>query len=624
MEKLPHHSPDPTERNIEQLGELFPGVVTETQDEEGNIRRVVDFDQLRQELSPGLVEGPLERYGLEWPGKREALFAANSPIAKTLRPVREKSVDYDGTGNLFIEGDNLDALKLLQESYLGKVKLIYIDPPYNTGKDFIYRDNFVEHVSDHLVQSNQMDEDGGRLVANPDASGRFHSNWLSMMYPRLRLARTLMADDGLIFISIDEGEAATLKLLCDQVFGSRNFVEQVAWKNKYGSGALSRGFANVHEYILIYSRTPLSSIAAPLNDEQKATYRLKDGNYDTRGPFITQPLATKSKDPRPNLVYPIAWNGREILPDKQWIWSKERLEEAIARDEVVFSEKADGTVSVRMKQYLRDPDGVERLGKPVSLLIGPFNQQGTADLAELFSTKVFDFPKPVELIKYLASFVINDDPDKDFVFLDFFAGSGTSAQAIMELNESDGGSRRFIAIQMPEELPEDSAAAKSGFETIADISRERIRRAGERLNARHSSRSDLGFRTLRVDTTNFSDMVRLPDEASQETLLNDAVNTKPSRSSEDILFECMVGWGLELSLPIEIETVSGYEIMTVDGGALIACFEEQLSSDLVRKMAEKEPLRAVFRDTGFESDSDRINTEQIFKELSSTTEVKVI
>jgi adenine-specific DNA-methyltransferase len=619
-------SPDMTEANIDRLAELFPNVITETLDADGKPKKAIDFDLLRQELSAHVVEGPQERYRLDWPGKREAAFAANAPIAKTLRPIREESVDFDTTKNLFIEGDNLEALKLLQESYLGKIKLIYIDPPYNTGNDFIYNDDYAETSHEYLVRSGQADGHGTRLVANTESNGRFHSDWLSMMLPRLKLARNLLTSDGLIFISIDEGEVAGLKLLCDEVFGTDNFLEQIAWKNKYNAGALSRGISNVHEYVLVYSRSPISSLAAPLDDEQRSAYRLQDDNFATRGGYVTQPLATRSKDPRPNLVYPIEWNGRDVWPDKQWLWSRERVEEALSRGEVVFSETR-GKVSVRAKQYLRDENGVERLGKPVSVLIGPYNQSGTRDLEDLFETKVFDFPKPVDLIKYFAAFVVNGNRDKDFIVLDFFAGAGSSAHAILKLNAEDGGNRSYIAVQLPEPCPSNSEAALAGYATIAELSRERIRRAGRKVAEDAGlvgDAIDVGFRTLRVDATNMADVLRTPDDTGQHALTELENSVKPDRSGEDLLFQVLLDWGLELSMPITVEKVEGHDVFVVEDGALIACFDSELSPQLVRVIAKREPLRAVFRDSGFASDDARINAEQIFREISPATDVKAI
>lgn len=626
MEKHALHTPDLIARNVERITELFPQVITESRDAEGNVTLAVDFDLLRQELSDHVIDGPQERYQLDWPGKRAAAFAANAPIAKTLRPVREESVDFDTTKNLFIEGDNLDALKLLQESYLGKVKLIYIDPPYNTGNDFVYEDDFAESSVEYLARSGQKSETGDRLVANTEANGRFHSDWLSMMYPRLKLARNLLAPSGLIFISIDEGEASSLKLMCDEIFGAENFLEQIAWKNKYNAGALARGISNVHEYVLVYSRNQIESLAAPLDDEQRSNYRLRDEKFSTRGGYVTQPLATRSKDPRPNLVFPIDWNGREVWPDKQWLWSRERVEKALADDEIVFSE-SNGKVSVRVKQYLRDEQGVERLGKPVSVLIGPYNQSGTRDLEALFETKVFDFPKPVDLIKYFASFVVNGDTSKDFVVLDFFAGSGSAAHAIMQLNAEDGGTRKFIAVQIPEPTPPPSEARKAGISDLATLSRERIRRAGVKIVQTAgvlNSSLDTGFRTMRIDTSNLADTLTTADDLVQVALSKSVDSVKPDRTDEDLLFQVLLDWGLDLAAPIAVVEVASRRVLSVDEDALIACFANDVTDDLVKTIAARHPLRAVFLDAGFATDAARINAEQIFREVSPETEVRTI
>lgn len=629
MDKLKMHSPDLTQDNIARICELFPGCVTEAKAEDGSVKLAVDFDQLRQELSGSVVEGPQERYHLNWPGKREALLTANAPVAKTLRPCRGESMDFDTTKNLFIEGDNLDALKLLQETYLGKVKMIYIDPPYNTGNDFLYEDDFAEGSEQYLRRSNQKDERGSRLVVNAQSNGRFHSAWLSMLYSRLRLARNLMTEDGLIFISIDEGEAANLKLVCDEIFGSDNFVEQIAWKNKYGSGALTKGFANVHEYIFVYSKTQVSNISAPLDDEQRSAYKLRDEKFETRGGYITQPLATNSKDDRPNLQYIIRHDGKEIRPEKQWIWSEERFLVAYKKGEIVINEN-NGKFSVRSKQYLRDEYGVERLGKPISLLNGPFNQDGTKEMKELFDgVTIFGFPKPTKLLQYFLSFVVNDSPDKDFIVLDFFSGSASTADAVIRLNAADGGNRRFIMVQLPEVCAEDSEAYKAGYKTIAEVSKERIRRAGKKIfesQCHENYGKDVGFRVLKIDTSNIADVFYSPDALDKANLDLFVDNIKPDRIPEDLLFQVMLDWGVDLALPIAKQTIQGKDVFFVDGNALVACFDGHggIDEGFVKELAMHQPLRVVFRDAGFKDSAVKINVEQIFKSLSPSTEVKCI
>ena len=669
MERLDLQSPDLVNENFEKLAQLFPNCVTESA--EG---KAIDFDLLKQELSHTVVEGNKERYRLEWPGKREAIVTANLPTTKTLRPVREDSVDFDNTENLYIEGDNLEVLKLLQESYLGKIKMIYIDPPYNTGHDFIYKDTFAQETEKYKEQSGQKDEYNHRLVQNPESSGRYHSDWLSMIYPRLKLARNLLTKDGLIFISIDEKELNNLKIICDEVFGQKNFIEQIAWKNKYGSGALTIGFANVHEYILVYSKDEIKSIAAPLDEEQKSAYKQKDEKYAIRGGYITQPLATNSKDDRPNLQYPIFHNGIKILPEKQWIWSEERFLEAYRKNEIVINEK-NGKYSVRSKQYLKDENGKFRLGKPISLLNGPFNQEGTKEIKSYFSSSVFDFPKPTSLLKYLLSFVINDDENTNFFVLDFFSGSAASADAIMQLNSLDIGKRKFIQVQLPESTSESSEAYKAGYKNICEIGKERIRRASQQIienqlqifkekknelekmvgNALEIKEDewcftegvviddvaekllqeinrlqlsinnlDKGFRVYRLSDSNMQDVYFRPQDYKQDQLDLFTDNVKPDRTPDDLLAQVMIDWGLPLSLKIEKVSVAGKQVFKVAENSLFACFDDKIDEAFAKEIATQQPLRIVFRDSGFKDDTAKTNVKQLLKQLSPETEMKVI
>jgi adenine-specific DNA-methyltransferase len=624
-EKLKMHTPDLTAQNIQKLAELFPGCVTEIRDAEGKVTQGIDFDQLRQELSGSIVEGPRERYHLDWPGKREAILAANAPIAKTLRPSRDESVNFDTTKNLFIEGDNLDALKLLQETYLGKIKQIYIDPPYNTGNDFIYDDDFSEDKDEFFLRSNQHDELGNRMVANTEANGRFHSDWLSMLYPRLKLARNLLISDGLLFISIDDKEIANLRKMLDEIFGEQCLIAELVWKNKYNAGALTKGFSSVHEYILCYCRSGISNITAPLGESEIAQYKGIDAQFATRGGYVTQPLATSSKDPRPNLRYPIKIAGKEIWPEKQWIWSRDRIEEAIARDEVVVNE-TDGKVSVRVKQYLRDRDGQMREMKPLSILVGPYNQEGTKDIAQIFGeANIFSFPKPVALLRYLVSLTINDSKEKDGIVLDFFAGSGTIGQAVMEQNAIDHGQRRYIAVQVPEPVPVDSPAMNAGYSDISQLARERLRRAGRAVGGNYPLFSgDTGFRSLKIDVSNLLEVYYTPDAVAQADLLGQVDNIRPDRTPEDLLFQVLVDWGLDLALPIATEIIVGKQVFFVDRNALAACFDTGVTDEMVKAIAQRKPLRAVFRDSSYGTDSVKINVEQIFKLLSPETEVRSI
>jgi adenine-specific DNA-methyltransferase len=608
MDKLKLHSPDFTQANITKLAELFPNCVTETRQIDGTLKKAIDFDRLRQELSSSIVEGPQERYQLNWPGKREVLLTANAPIAKTLRPYREESVDFDSTQNLYIEGDNLDALKLLQSTYLGKVKMIYIDPPYNTGNDFIYEDDFAEDTATYLQRSNQKDEAGNRLVANNESNGRFHSDWLSMMYPRLKLARNLLRDDGVIFISIDDNEQANLKRLCDEVFGEDNFLTQIVWKKSYGGGAKSKHSVVLHEYILMYAKLKesIGEIELPPNDDVLKYYKFKDSKFEQRGPYRKQPLATNSMDERPNLKFPITFGEYEIWPEKQWQWSQNRVEQAIQNDELVFTKKSDGW-TVDYKQYLKNEQGEVRGSKLYSLIEGPYTQIGTSEIKEIFGEgKVFTFPKPSGLIKHILRCF-----EKDDLVMDFFSGSAVTAHAVMQLNAEDAstgsaqaGKRRFIMVQLPETCDEKSEACKAGYKTIAEIGKERIRRAGklilkalgvenlegnsvgEALASTSSSLQveakasptntfptkatipDIGFRVLKVDSSNMKDVYYTPDHTSQADLEQFTDNIKDDRTPEDLLFQVLLDWGVDLSLPITQETIAGFTVLFVDGNAL--------------------------------------------------------
>lgn len=619
MKKITANDPDTKSAdivagNIEQLKELFPEAITEGK---------IDFDTLRQLLG-GVIDDREEKYGLNWHGKRRARQIALTPSTGTLRPCPEDSVDWDTTQNLMIEGDNLEVLKLLQKSYAGKVKMIYIDPPYNTGKDFVYPDDFRDNIRNYLELTGQVDGEGQRIASNTESSGRFHTDWLNMMYPRLKLARNLLRDDGLIFISIDDVEVANLRHLCDEMFGSENFIEQIAWKNKYGSGALTRGFANVHEHVLVYSKMPLSNVSAPLDEEQRESYKNKDSKYNVRGGFITQPLATTSKDDRPNLRYPISHDGVEIWPEKQWIWSKERFEAAYANNEIVINEK-DGKYSVRMKQYLKDNNGVERLGKPLSFLNGPFNQEGTKEINTLFGKPVFGFPKPSALIRYFFSCVVNDNPEKDGIYMDFFSGSCSSAHAILTLNSEDNGNRRFIMIQLPEPCGEKTEAFKSGYKTIADIGKERLRRAGKKIKEENPMfAGDIGFRVFKLDFSNIHAWEPDRDDLPK-SLVDNVVHIKEGRTEQDILFELLLKLGLDLTVPIEQKSIAGKPVHSIGSGALLVCLAEKITNKEVEPLAQgivkwhKELAPAtetfvVFRDSAFADDVTKTNLTAILKQ----------
>ena len=620
MNKLRMESPDLTAQNIDRIAALFPNCVTEMLDEERSTKekkvykRAINFELLKQMLSPDVVDGD-EAYEFTWVGKKAAIVEANKPIRKTLRPCIEESKNWDSTENLYIEGDNLEVLKLLQESYLGKVKMIYIDPPYNTGNDFIYADDFMRSQEEENEQMGMFDEDENRLFKNTDTNGRFHSDWCSMIYSRLMLARNLLTDDGVIFISINEIEQCNLEKICDEVFGSVNHIATFVWKNKYGPGAFTKGVAYLHEYILCYGKNYPENVEAELSEAEMQKYKLTDDKCAIRGGYITQPLATKSKDDRPNLVYPLVHNGIEIWPDKQWIWEKTRLYDAYNKGEIVINEK-NGKYSVRFKQYLKDENGEVRKGKPLSLLTFCFNQDGTKEMQELIGRGVFDFPKPATLIKYFLSLRINEQDDSDYTVLDFFSGSATTAHAVMQLNAEDGGHRKFIMVQLPEKCDETSEAYKAGYKNICEIGKERIRRAGEKIKAESPMTTqdlDIGFRVLKLDDTNMKDVYYAADDYSQDMIAGLESNIKDDRTDLDLLFGCLIDWGLPLSLPYRSEQMDGCTVHTYNGGDLIACFDANIPESVVKTIAKRKPLRAVFRDSGFASSPEKINVFEIFK-----------
>lgn len=620
------HTPDFTQENIAKLAELFPGCVTESREEDGTVKKAIDFDQLRQELSDHVVDGPQERYHLNWPGKREALLAANAPIAKTLRPCREESVEFETTKNLFIEGDNLDALKLFQETYLNKVKVIYIDPPYNTGKDFLYDDDFCQNTETYLQRSYQRDDCGMRLVANTESNGRFHSDWLSMLYPRLRLARNLLTDDGSIWISIDDIECSNLRQLCNQIFGEENFVACFIWE-KRKTRENRRVFSFNHDYVVCYARNmsefQLSRNLLPLTVEARARYKNPDG--DPRGDWQSVALTAQAGHGTQAQFYTITTpSGRTVDAPSGNCWrvTKSRLAELISDDRIWFG--ADGGNVPRQKVFLCEQDA----GLTPHTL-WKADEVGTTDSAkrqlnELFDgITVFETPKPTGLLERIAHIAMG----KTDLALDFFSGSATLPDAIFALNSKDGGSRQVHVVQLPEPCDEESEAYRAGYETIAEIGKERIRRAGKKLKEEaglHGETLDTGFRVLKVDSSNMKDVYYRPDEVTPELLGGLVDNIKDDRSDEDLLFQVLLDWGVDLSLPITNETIGGKSVYFVDENALAACFESGIDEDFVKELAKRNPLRAVFRDAGYSGDDVKINVEQIFKQLSPGTEVKTL
>ena len=632
IEKVDLRSLDIKELQLQKLKDLFPEVFTE-----GN---KIDWEKLKLTLGEDIDTGK-ERFGMNWPGKSDCFKTIQQPSIGTLTPFRDESIDFDTTENLFIEGDNLEVLKLLQKSYLGKVKMIYIDPPYNTGGDFIYPDNYSENLQTYLEYTGQIDNDGRKFSTNMDTDGRFHSRWMNMIYPRLFLAKNLLCDDGIIFISIDNNEVSNLRKICDEIFGEENFIEQVAWKNKYGAGAKTKGFIEVHEYILCYSKSMLSNIDAPLNEEQVKAYKNKDEKFHIRGGYITQPLMTTSMADRINLQYSITYNGDEIYPDKQWVWEKERLMKAIQNDEVVFSKQEDGKYSVRSKQYLKDVNGKIRNGKPISLFNGPFNQEGTSEIKELFGYEAFSFPKPTSLLKYLLSFGINEKRDKSGIILDFFAGSGTLANAILELNEEDGGNRSFICVQLPQPIDEKEMSFKKGFRNIADLSKDRIRRVFKKIEIRKvaqknkdastlfgseiddknnlSKKLDLGFKVFKLTPSNFDTWntnIDKETEIIQGKLELHTEHINPRSTQEAILYELLLKSGFQLTTPVERLTLQNKTVFSIAEGELLICLEDEITHDVLKAIAEQQPSRVICLDKAFKGDNAdalKTNAVQIMK-----------
>ena len=623
-DQLKMHSPNLVDSNIEKIAALFPNCVTEAQGENGELKKAIDFDLLKQELSQVLVEGEQERYRLDWVGKKESILTANAPIAKTLRPCREESVNFDTTENLFIEGDNLEALKLLQENYLGKVKMIYIDPPYNTGNDFIYEDDFAESTNDFFERSNQTDDEGNKLVANTDSNGRFHSDWLSMMYSRLKLARNLLKDDGVIFISIDDNEQDNLRKILDEVFGRNNFVANLIWEKKFAPQNDAKWFSENHDHILCYAKNKneLSIKLLPRTSEMNERYKNYDN--DPRGVWISDNLLRK--DLQKTGVYTITTpNGNKYDPPsgRSWRVSESKFHEMAKDNRIWFG--SDGGNVPRIKRFLTEvQDGIK------SQTIWKFNevghnQEASQELRKLFDGEsYFDTPKPVRLL----SRIIFLSTHKDDIVLDFFAGSSTTAHAVMQINAEDGCDRKFIMVQLPEQTDEKSDAYKAGYNTIAEISKERIRRAGKKILEDNTDKEgienlDIGFRVLKIDSTNMKDVYYTPDAYKQVDILDLADHIKEDRTSEDLLFQVMLDWGLELSLPIERKIIQGKEVFYVAGNSLVACFEE-INFAMVDEIAQDKPLRVVSAERAIQLDHDKTNIKERFKQLSPETEVKFI
>jgi adenine-specific DNA-methyltransferase len=623
MNKPKMHTPDFTQENIAKLAALFPNCVTETRGEDGTVRRGIDFDQLRQELSDHVVEGPRERYHLDWPGKREALLAANAPIAKTLRPCREESVDFDTTKNLFIEGDNLDALKLLQETYLNKVKLIYIDPPYNTGKEFIYDDDFIEDIDSYLSKTNQVNESGTRMIANTEANGRFHSDWLTMIHSRLKLSRNLLRDDGVIFVSIDDHEIPNLRHVMDEVFGADNFVATIIWHKMDSPKNSAKHFSEDHDYIVIYARNAevWRPNLLPRSDEMISRYKNPDN--DPRGPWLLGDLAARNAYSAG--LYSITTPSGKIIegppPGSYWRISREKFEEFDRDGRIWWGESGSNRPGI--KRFLSEVrDGVIPQTYWSWKDVGS-TRNAKRDLSQLMDAQtgdiLFDTPKPPRLIQQILR--IGTAPNKNEIVLDFFAGSASTAEAVLRLNAECGGNRRYILVQLAEPIETEE------FFSIADLSKERVRRVGRAIKqdaGLYEAQLDLGFRVLKIDTSNMKDVYYQPVAVRQKELFKDVDNIKEDRTEEDLLFQVLLDWGVDLSLPITREQIGDQTVFFVDHNALAACFATGVTEELVKQIAHRQPLRVVFRDAGFQSDAVKINVEQIFRLLSPGTEVRTL
>ena len=636
MDKLKMHTPNLADENFRKLAALFPNAVTEmitgyTTDEKGNekaiIERAIDADVLRQEIATHVVEGREERYQFTWPDKRKAILTANAPINKTLRPCREESVGRDGTPggfdseNLYIEGDNLEVLKLLQETYLGKIKMIYIDPPYNTGNDFVYEDDFAEDAGQYIAHSGQYDEEGNRLVQNTESNGRFHTDWLNMIYPRLRLAKDLLSDDGMIYISIDDNEVDVLKKICNEVFGEKNFLGTILWKKKTNGNNM--GFIPpVHDYILAYARSiiDIKDIGYDVTEEHiSKTYSNPDN--DPRGAWTTMDLSANHRGPYFSITNPIT--GETFYPPegRYWVFNEEEVKRRIADGRIIFGKT--GTTRPVQKVF-----AAERIHGKIRAESWwdkhGMNEDATAEIRELFGQgKLFTHPKPSKLIYNLVKI----STAADDIILDFFSGSATTAHAVMQLNAEDGGHRKFIMVQLPEETDETSEAYKAGYKNICEIGKERIRRAGTKIKADPPLTTqdlDVGFRVLKCDESNMKDVYYTPVGTEQEQMDLLADNIKEDRTPEDLLFQVMLDMGVPLSSTIEVTEIAGKNVFDVGGNFLLACFDKDVTEETITEVAKRRPYYFAMRDSSMADDTVAANFEQIFRTYSPDTVRRVL
>lgn len=617
-------SADLVQFNIEALYQIVPSCFTEVKDTRGGVKRAVNFDVLRQLLGDNAVENAPEAYEFNWVGKQAARAEVLRPTKKTLRPVKEDSVDWDNTQNLYIEGDNLEVLKLLQKSYLGKVKMIYIDPPYNTGSDFVYHDDFAMSADEYAEASGSVDELGNKYIKNMDSNGRFHSDWCSMIYSRLMVARSLLTEDGVIFISIDDNEQKNLKNLCDEVFGCNNFLAQVVWERAYSPINLMKHFSPSHDYIICYAKNIDNAICHGIGRSDEANGRYSNPDNDPRGVWKASDLSV-GPAVQENIYTITTPSGRNVEPPagRSWSLSRKAFRERLQDNRIWFGPNGDNVPA--MKRFLCE---LRKTGiTPMTIWKHTevdHSQGATQKLAKLFDgKKYFDYPKSVTLIERCLQLY----SDKDSIILDFFSGSATTAHAVMQLNAEDGGNRKFIMVQLPEETPEDSEARKAGYNTIPEIAKERIRRAGKKIKEESpltTADLDTGFRVFRLDESNMENVDRSPKDYNQDQLDLFLNNIKTDRNDLDLLFGCMLDWGVQLSLPMTQEEVDGKTIYTVNNGDLVACFAENITDNVVKAMAEKQPLRVIFRDSCFAQDADKINIYETFKQKMDWSDQEVV
>lgn len=629
MDTLKMHSLDGVQRNIELIGKLFPNAITEVK-RDGKVEHAIDFDVLRQELSDSIVEGREERYQFTWPDKKKAMLAANAPITATLRPVVADSVGKDGTPggfdseNLYIEGDNLEVLKLLQETYLGKVKMIYIDPPYNTGNDFVYEDDFAQSAAYYMDNSGQYDEEGNRLVTNTESNGRFHTDWLNMIYPRLKLAKDLLADNGAIFISIDENEMDNLRKICDDVFGESNFIGQFIWQRRT-SPDMRKLVSTAHDYIVTYGKNTgnLSNTINKVRLTEKDAANYSNPDNDPRGPWASSDFTAQGF--RPNQMYEITTpGGAKYTPPEGRCWKNIESEFLKQCEEGRMWFGKDGMGIPRRKTYLSEREGKNVWTWWPNSEVG-HSQEATQEVKNLFDGHAyFDYPKPVRLLKKIIQIGTHDDS----IVLDFFSGSATTAHAMIQLNAEDNGHRKFILVQLPEMTAIDSDAYKAGYKNICEIGKERIRRAGRKIKEDAGLTApadlDIGFRCLRLDSSNMENVYYTPEETQQQDLFSLVDNVKPDRTPEDLLFQVMLDLGVLLSSPIEVKEIAGKKVFNVADGFLLACFDHDVTEETVKAIAQMKPYYAVFRDSSMANDSVATNFDQIFETYSPETVRKVL